>query len=168
MKSVPPAAGQGFPRIYRVDARTRRVVNFLLAALASLIFVILPLCNLIWTKPHASSFSSLIGVDLGFALFLLWLGSGYNKRVILRQDSIEVAGWFYSRKLNFAEIRGRRGPAGYYGAYHYILVPFDDNKRPLALPPFLHTDEFFRDWIKTVPKLARKSLRQNRQRAKSE
>jgi hypothetical protein len=87
---------------------------------------------------------------------VLLLGSGYNKRAILHEDSIEVAGWFYRRKLNFTDIRGHQTTANSrLPGYAYMLVPSDHSKRTLVLPRYLHTDQFFRDWIKTIPKVPR-------------
>lgn len=148
------AAEQGLPRIYRVDARTRHALNFLLVALTGLLlfFTVLQLTQL----GSRSSLGDLAVVDGVFAAMLLWLGSGNNKRDILHGDAIEVAGWFYSRKLNFAEIRGRQTSAGSrIPGYGYIFLPSDESKRRLALPPFLHTDQVFRDWLKTIPKIKR-------------
>jgi len=110
-----------------------------------------------WTRvsSHRSPARALILVDLGVVLIWVWLASSYEKRAILHRDAIEVAGWFYSRKLNFAEIRGRRGSGGSRGAfgYAYIFVPLDRRKRQLSLPPSLRTDQIFRDWIRTIPKI---------------
>lgn len=154
MKSKQPADEHGFPRTYRVDARTRHAVNFLLFALTGL-FLSIPVLQLARPlKPFP--WRSIIPLYICWGLLLVWLGSGYNKRVILYSDAIEVVGWSYSRKLNFAEIRGRRGAGGWpRGGYVYVFVPLDKSKRQLALIPFLHTDQFFRDWIKTIPKIPR-------------
>ncbi len=95
-------------------------------------------------------------MDLMWAGLALLLGSAYNKRVILHADAVEVKGWFRSRKLAFADIRGSQTSAssrGTYG-YVYVFVPADSSKRRLTIPgSALHTDQFFRDWIKTIPKI---------------
>ncbi len=156
MRPEQTAAGQGFPRTYRVDARTRQVVNFFLVALAGL-FLFLTVLQLARVDSRRSSLGDLIFVNGTIAAVLVWLGSGYNKRVLFYENAIEVVGWFYSRRLNFAEIRGRQtsGSSRLAFGYAYIFVPFDEGKRKLALPPYLHTDQFFRDWIKTIPKIRR-------------
>ena len=156
MRSEQISAEQGLPRVYRVDKRTRNAINFLLVALGS-VFLFLTVIELARFGFQQGSFVHLILVDGTFTVMLLWLGSSYNKRVKLCEDAIEVAGWFYSRKLNFAEIRGRQTSANSrlpFG-YAYIFVPFDEGKRKLVLPPFLHTDQIFRDWVKTIPKIRR-------------
>ena len=153
MGSKPSAAGQGFPRVYRVDERTRQAVNFLLAAIAGL-FLSLSVLYLAGVLRHRGSLGGLLWMDLMIVGLVVLLGSGYNKRAILHQDSVEVAGWFYSRKLDFAEIRGRQTTANSrFPGYAYILLPSDTSKRKLVLPRYLHTDQVFQDWIKTVPKV---------------
>jgi hypothetical protein len=150
MHSEQNDAEQDFPRVYRVDARSRRMVNMLLFVFAGFFLFLLvllvrgrgPLCDL-------------IVVDLAVAALGAWLGSSYNKRVILCRDAIEVAGWFYSRKLHFVEIRGRQSISSSRFGYAYIFVPSDSRKRILVLPPSLQTDQFFRDWIKNIPKVPR-------------
>jgi len=149
------ATEDGFPRIYRVDVRGRRVINMVLFVFAGflLFFTVLRVLGF----PRKGPVRDLIVVDFVVAALVAWLGSSYNKRVILHRNAIEVAGWFYSRKLPFAEIRGRQttGNSRLAFGYAYIFVPSDNRKRKLALPPSLHTDQFFRDWIKTIPKVPR-------------
>jgi hypothetical protein len=140
------------PHIYRTDERTRHTVNFFLFALSGLFFS-LTVLYATGVLHFRGSISGMLWVDLMMGMIVLFLGSGYNKRAILYEDSIEVAGWFYSRKLNFAEIRGRQTIAnrGIYSGYAFMLVPSDNGIRKLVLPPYLHTDQFFRDWIKEIP-----------------
>lgn len=150
------AADQGNSRVYRVDERTRRAVNFFLVAVGGL-FLSVTILYFAGVLRHRGSLGGLLWTDVMIVALVLFLGSGYNKRAVLHQDSIEVAGWFYSRTLNFTEIRGRQTTANSrlpYG-YGYILIPSDHRKRKLVLPHYLHTDQFFRDWIKTVPKVPR-------------
>lgn len=149
----PSAAEQGFPRIYRVGGRGR--VNGFLVVLAAL-FLFFTVPELARSGFHGSSHRDLIVADLAVGLLVTWLGSSYNKRVILYQDAIEVAGWFYSRKLNFAEILGRQTSGSSLRAgYAYIFVPSDKSKRKLVLPPFLRTDQAFRDWVRAIPRIPR-------------
>ncbi|SRR5579871_2388119 len=155
MASKASPAHQAFPRVYRVDERTRHTVNFLLVAIAALF---LSLTVLYWAEilPHRGSLGGLLWIDLMVVGLVLLLGSGYNKRAILNEDSIEVAGWFYRRKLNFTDIRGRQTTANSrLPGYAHTLLPSDQSKRTLVLPIYLHTDQFFRDWIRTIPKIPR-------------
>jgi len=141
---------ESFPRMYRVDARTRRIVNCFLLFFVGL-FVLLTALQLARTNSRQVPLQNLILTDLGVALLAVWLGSSYNKRVILYRDGIKVVGWFSSRKLNRDEIRGwRTSASARYGGFGYILDAVN-RKRSLALPPCLHTDAVFRNWIKTVP-----------------
>src|ERR1700723_265388 len=136
MHAGPNDAEQRVPRPYQVDDRARHVVNFLLIALTGL-FVFFTISHLAGIGSRRNSPSGLIFTDLTMAGIVLWLGSGYNKRVILHPDAIEVSGWFYSRKLKFAEIRGRQTTANSRlpYPYAYVFVPSDHSKRKLALPP---------------------------------
>jgi hypothetical protein len=154
MHVEPPAAEEGFPRTYRMDARARRVVNGFLVVIAGffLFFTMLQVA-------HGGPLHDLIVLDLVVTAWVPWIGSACNKRVILHQDAIEVVSWFYSRKLSFAEIRGRKtrttGSSRRAFPYGYVLVPSDKSKRRLVLPAHLHTDQFLRDWIETIPKIPR-------------
>jgi hypothetical protein len=155
MASKASPAHQGFPRVYRVAERTRHAVNFLLVAIGAL-FLSLTVLYMAEILPHRGSLGGLLWIDLLVVGLVLLLGSGYNKRAILHEDSIEVAGCFYSRKLNFTDIRGRQTTANSrLPGYAYMLVPSDHSKRTLVLPRYLDTDQFFRDWIKTIPKVPR-------------
>jgi len=152
------ATDTDFPRTYRVDERTRQAVNFLIVAVASL-FLSLTILYVARVLPYRGSLSGLLGADLMWAGIGLFLGSGYNKRVILHADAVEVRGWFRSRKLYFVDIRGRQTTASSRSAYGfaYIFVPKDDKQRKLAIPGSrLHKDQFFRDWIKTIPPIPRR------------
>ena len=151
-----PAANEFIPRVYRTDERTRHAVNFFLFALSGLFFS-LTVLYATGILHFRGRISGMLWADLAIVVIVLFLGSGYNKRAILREDSIEVAGWFYTRKLNFAEIRGRQttGNKGIYSGYAHMLVPSDNGKRKLVLPPYLHEDQFFRDWLKAIPMVPR-------------
>jgi hypothetical protein len=148
------AAEEGFPRVYRVDERTRKAVNFFTVAVGGLFLAVTAL-TLTGVLPHRGSLGGLFFTDLTIISILVTLGSFYNKRAILHRDSVEVAGWFYSRKLECTGIRGRQTSANSRlpYAYSYILVPSDPRERKLVLPHYLHTDEFFRNWIKRIPKI---------------
>ena|SRR5215472_2636037 len=150
METVIPVQRDEFPRVYRVDADTRRGINMLVLVLAGLFLfvIVLDIAQIIHGR---GSLGNLIFVGVAAAIVVTGLGSAYNKRVTFYRDAIEVAGWFYSRRLGFAEIRGC-WPTGL--SRSYVLVP-NNEKRGLALPPFLHMDQFFRDWIETIPKVPR-------------
>jgi hypothetical protein len=157
---APPLAEGGFQRVYRVKERTRHGINFLLVALAGgfLFFNIAMFTRGRFRPTSLRELLSLLFLELAMPSLIVWLGSSYNKRVILHQESIEVVGWFYSRKLYFAEIRGRQTTrnSGPYGYPAHVFLPSDSQTRKLILPAFLCTDEYFRAWIKTIPKLPRK------------
>lgn len=143
------------PRVYRTEERTRYALNFYCIALGGL-FLCLTLLSLAGLLPRNGPLLDLLCMDLPIAGIVLFVGSVGNRRAILHQDCVEVVGWFRSRKLNFEEIRGRHGTARTpHGGYAYVLVPVDPRKRKLILPVHLHADQFFRDWIKSVPKVAR-------------
>lgn len=154
MKSERLTTEQGFPRTYRVDARARHMVNGFLLLFVGF-FVLLTAWQLMRTGSRPGSARNLIFSDVGVAVLSAWLASSYNKRVILQQEAIEVAGWFYRRKLKFSEIRGWQttGSSAWPSGYAYIFVPVDRGKRQLALPTFLHTDRIFREWLETIPKI---------------
>ena len=152
MAAEPVAVNRRTPRVYRVDPRTRHTINFFLAALGGLFFA-LSILYATGVLHFRGRISGLFWADLAILAIVLFLGSGYNKRAILYEDSIEVAGWFYTRSLDFTEIRGRQTIAnrGIYSGYAFMLVPADPGKRKLVLPPYVHEDQFFRDWIKAIP-----------------
>ena len=80
-----------------------------------------------------------------------------ERRVILYEDAIEVAGVFSSRKLSRNEIRGRRMgklPKNVGSASYYIIVPADGSKTELKLPPFLHVDKCFFTWMNAIPEVS--------------
>lgn len=150
------AAAKGFPRAYRVNGGTRHSINFLLCALTGL-FLFFTVMGLIQDRFRLSSVAPLLTMDVVMGALILVAGSANNKRVILHPDALEVAGWFRTRKLYFTEIRGRQTTANARSVYGYahIFVPTDDRKRKLFVTARLQTDQFFRDWIKTVPKIPR-------------
>jgi hypothetical protein len=99
---------------------------------------------------------NIVAIDALAGVYALWCWTWSNRRVVLYEDAIAVFGWASMRKLALPEIRGRRmgklpGQAG--GGSYYIIVPLDQNARDLGLPPFLHVDEFFFSWMKTIPKV---------------
>ena len=152
------AVERDLQRTYRADERTRHAVNFFIVSVGGL-FLSLTILYSTRVLPYRGSLAALLEGDLFFAGIALFLGSGYNKRVILHADAIEVKGWFRSRKLYFADIRGRQTTASSRSAFGfaYVFVPKDDKKHRLAIPgSTLHTDQFFRDWIDTIPTIPRR------------
>lgn len=144
----------GFPRVYRRDERTRHAANFFCVALGGL-FSCLTILLLAGILPRGrGSLSGLFWMDLPIAAIVLFIASGNNRRVIFHQDYLEVVGWFHRRKLHFKDIRGRHTIVTPYG-HANILVPADPTKRKLGLSSHLHTDQFFRDWIKNIPEVVR-------------
>jgi hypothetical protein len=59
MASKASPAHQGFPRVYRVDERTRHAVNFLLVAIGAL-FLSLTVLYLAGVLPHRGSLAWII------------------------------------------------------------------------------------------------------------
>ena len=142
-------------RVYRTDERERRPVIFFIAAVGGL-FLAITLAEIVGILPHRGPLSGFFLGDLMMGGIFVTLGSFWNKRAIFRQHSIEVVGWFYSRKLDFTEIRGRQTTANSRRPYGYahVLIPTDSRKRKLILPR-VREDQFFRDWLKTIPKVPR-------------
>lgn len=149
-------ASKSFPHVCRTEKNVRGPVNFLLVALSGFFgsLTVLYLTGILHYRGHRSG---LFWIDLIIAGIALFLGSGYNKRAILREDSIEVAGWFHSRKLLFSEIRGRQTVVSSRGlpGYAHILIPSDHMKRRLGLPIYLHMDHFFQAWFNALPEVPR-------------
>lgn len=147
------ATAKGFPRAYQVNGSTRHSINFLLCALTGL-FLFFAVMGLIQDRSRLSSVASFLIMDIVLGALVLVVGSANNKRVILRADALEVAGWFRSRKLYFTEIRGRQttaNPRSVYG-YAHIFVPTDDRKRKLFVSSRLQTDQCFETGSKRFPK----------------
>jgi hypothetical protein len=143
---------QGYPRQYRVDASTRRVLIGIGIVLASF-FVMMSALHIagVMKKPLAAGD---VVADVVFAAWAFWISAAASRRVILNENSIEVIGWFTRRKLMREEIRGHRmgrlaWQAG--GGSYYIVVPIDEHTRELKLPPFLHCDKPFYAWMRTIP-----------------
>ena len=132
--AAPQLVEQESRHVYRVKEPTRHAVNFFIVAVGGL-FLSLSVLYLTRVLPYRGSLGGLLGVDLVFGGIALFLGSSYNKSVILHADAIEVKGWFRSRKLSFADIRGRQTNASSRSVrgYGYIFVP-RDGRRKLVVP----------------------------------
>ena len=154
MNATASVASQKFPHVCRTDKSVRGPVNFLLFAMSAL-FLSLTALYLTGVLHYRGHLSGLFLLDLIIVGVVLFLGSGYNRRAILREDSIEVASWFGSRKLHLSEIRGRQTLVSSGGLlnHKYILVPHDHSKRKLGLPIYLHMDQFFQNWFNALPEI---------------
>ncbi len=140
-----------YPRTYQMDASTRRFYRGMAIVLFAL--AVAPLFHLTGIIDGPRSHLALAVVEVAFLAIPVWISFLTARRVILYEDAIEVAGWLSTAKLRRDEILGRRMSRGYRGGSYHVVVPLDRGARELKLPPFLHTDELFRAWMKTVPQL---------------
>lgn len=145
-----------YPRVYSVDARTRRDVHAI--ALSVLAFTVaLTVLRFTGLTSKAVTPSALLVMVVVAGIWALLLSSPFHRRVILHEDGIEVKGWFSTRKLNRSEILGcyigGTDPRNPFGGAHYVIVPMDKAERVLRFPPHLKMDEDFRAWMETVPKI---------------
>jgi hypothetical protein len=142
---------EGYPRLYRVNSATRRILigfGILLVSFGVLMSV-LHIAGV--TKAPLATGDVL--VDILFAAFALWISSSVSRRVILHENSIEVVGWCARRQLTREEIRGyRMGRLAWQagGASYYIVVPLDEHTGELKLPAFLNYDKPFFAWMKSI------------------
>jgi hypothetical protein len=145
---------QGFPRIYRVEKYTRRIhYGFSLFLVA--FFFIMTVLHVEGFMRRPVSLTQLIAMNSFFVLFALLVCINVSRRVILYEDSIEVAGWLSTRKLARQEILGLRMgrlPLRAGGTSYYIIVPLYERKE-LKLPPYLKVDKEFLSWMKAIPKI---------------
>jgi hypothetical protein len=139
-----------YPRTYQMDASTRRFYRGMAIVLVAL--AVVPLLHLTGTVGPRSPLALAV-IEVAFLAIPVWISFVTSRRVILYEDAIEVAGWLSTARLRRDEILGRRMSRGYRGGSYYIVVPHDRGARELKLPPFLHTDELFRAWMKNVPQL---------------
>ena len=144
---------QSFPRTYKMEKANRRFVQGLGISLVMFFLAVTPL-HLLGFMKHPLRPLDLALMDILVLIFAIWGSLRVERRVILHENYIEVAGWISSSKLGREEIRSRRmgrlaWQAG--GGSYYIIVPSDKQKRELKLPFFLHVDKHFRDWMKAIP-----------------
>jgi Bacterial PH domain len=145
-----------YPRTYGVAPTTRRFIRGIAVSL-----VVIALIGTIGQSAgviHRSlgpaglviACVSFTGLAVG-----MWLSTA--RRVIIDENTIQVAGWGGTRMLKRDQILGwRTGRAGRFGAtFFYIIVPIDRTDGELKLPLYLHTDRLFHDWIKSIPRIAR-------------
>ena len=134
----------GRSRTYKMKVGTRRILNRL-----SIFFVVF--LTLLSIVRSSSSSRDLLWADIVLVGFVVWVSERVNRRVILSEDAIELAGWLSKRILTRKEILGRRmSLPNPRGGYHYIIVPIKG--REMVLPPYLNTDRYFHSWISEIPK----------------
>lgn len=143
-----------YPRYYRVDVRTKRLlVGF--GALLFLFGVLMSALHIVGAMKTPLSTGDLL-VDACFAGFAMWLSFMVSRYVVLYEDRAELITWFARRTLARDEILGRKmGNSGNKTRYapYYILVPKDPHIAALRFPPLLHYDEYFWAWMRNIPQI---------------
>jgi hypothetical protein len=150
-------AQKQYPRVYSVDARTRRAYEA--AGLAPLALIIaVGLLDAVGLVSKAVYPLPLLVFAVLAGLYALFVFRWARRQVILYEDGIELLGVFSSRKLKRSEILGRRmggtDPRNAHGGSHYVIVPVNKPERELRLPAYLNVDKDFRSWIDGIPKIA--------------
>lgn len=146
---------QGYPHTYQTDKSTRRFMHGVGIFLVIFFLGLTPI-HLLHLVRNPIPPLSLALVDVTVLAGAVWMSSQADRRVIVHENSIEVAGWFGTRKLSRGEVRGRRvGKLSrrYGGGSYYIIVPADANTPELKLPPFLHVDRYFFEWLAPIPEI---------------
>lgn len=146
---------RGYPRTYRMDRSARRFFHGFALFIVVFFLGLTPL-HLLHLIRNPIPPLSLTLIDIPVVAGAVWMSSRADRRVILEENSIEVAGWFGTRKLSRGEIRGRRMgklPKRVGSSSFYIIVPADSGKAELKLPPLLHVDKCFFDWLETIPQV---------------
>lgn len=147
----------GYPRIYRVDRRTRRSIYGFAAFLVGLLLI----CTAVGWARHPEGFRGTGSVLSAILMNVLIDASGVaaclrvSGRVVLYEDAIELMGPFRRRTLKRNEIRGWRMHTSHFpvDVFSYIFLPSDKREKPLRLPPYLHVDKFFYAWRQGIPKI---------------
>lgn len=144
-----------YSRTYTIDANKLRALDAI-ATIPVALIIALSLLQLAGLVARPISPSNLVAAALIASLLTVAAWNLNHRRVLLYQDGIAVRSWVSSRKLNRAEIVGRRmgrlaWQAG--GGSFYIIVPFDSSRGELGFPPFLHLDRDFFEWIREIPSL---------------
>lgn len=144
-----------YPRTYTVNTDTVRALDAVACAPVGL-FVALLFLQVAGLLYSPVSLINLLAAGSIAGLLTLIMYNRNHRRVILYEDGIAVRSWFSCRKLNRRDILGRRmGRLGWQagGGSFYIIVPVDRSRGELRLPPFLHLDRDFFDWIEEIPRL---------------
>jgi len=142
-----------YPRTYKMERANRRFVHGFGIFFVTFLLAATPL-HLLGFMKHPLHPSQLALMDILVVAFVICGSLRVERRVVLYEDGIEVAGWISSRKLSRAEIRGRRmGKLAWQagGGSYYIIVPLSEQERELKLPFFLHVDKYFRAWMREIP-----------------
>lgn len=146
------SSGATYPRTYQMDRKTSRVVTRITIFIFGF-FLLVTIADVTGLVAHPPP----LGLSLlGNGAFFLLLGAVFYQsdlKVILYEDAIEAKGWFSARKLRREEILGWRMVTRGYPARisRYVITPTDRSGRKLVLPPFLHVDEAFHSWMKSIP-----------------
>lgn len=140
----------GYPRVYRVDRKTRLVVCWGATILCGVLFILTLVKSIHGPEHLRIQMASVILVNVLFDAVVAWSCLRVFKSVILYEDAIEVAGLFSTRRLRRDEVLGWRMNTTSRGGFYYVIVPFNKGTRSLKLPPFLRLDKFF---YETIPKV---------------
>jgi hypothetical protein len=157
MKTEEKQIQKDYPRTYQMDKSARRFVHWFGIFLVVFFLGMTPL-HLFGVMKNPMSPLTLTLTDALVIASVIWASLRANRRVILHEDAIEVAGRFVTRKLSRSEILGRRmGKLAWQagGGSYYIIVPADGSKKELRLPPFLNVDESFFAWMKAIPQVGK-------------
>lgn len=153
------ASPSGYPRVYRVDRKTRRVIYWIAAIVCGFLFVLTAVDSIRFPERFLGPGQLASTVLFNGIIDALMLAGCLRvfSYVILYEDAVEVKGLFSTRRLRRDEIRGWRMQKSSYPAaiFSYVIVPLDKGTKELKLPPFLHVDKFFYAWKKTIPKVRR-------------
>ncbi len=147
----------GYPRTYQMDRSARRFLHGFALFLVVFFLGLTPI-HLLRLIRNPIPPLSLALIDILVVAGAVWMSSRASQRVILNENSIEVAGWFGSRKLSRGAIRGRRMgklPKRVGGSFFYIILPADAGQAELKLPPLLHVDKYFLDWLEAIPQIGK-------------
>jgi hypothetical protein len=142
-------------RTYQTDASARRFMKSV-GMLLVVFFLAMTPVHLLGLMRHPIPPLQLALVDAGVIVFAIWMFAAADRRVVVHENAIEVAGWFSTCRLNRNEILGRRMgrvPKRAGGSSFYIIVPVDSRRPELKLPPLLHVDRYFDSWIAKIPEI---------------
>ncbi len=144
-----------YPLTYQMEPSSRWFINVFLGGVTLFFFVTTTRHFIgVMEQPVGPQLLWMLFVNVFLVAFFFWIALRTNRRVILHEDAIEVAGWLSTRRLQRAEILGRRTATG-RGGSSYIIVPRDKNMRELLLPPSLKVDNLFLSWMENIPKIVK-------------
>lgn len=141
---------QDFPREYRIGGSGRRFLLGVggLAFFGGLAGVVV--ASVMLVDPGARYVA--IGLGGFFALLgLPALASVRRTRVWLYPDAIETRGIFIRKRMERADIAGRRFDAGNEGAAVIHLLPNTTRVSLLRLPAYIATDAAWDAWFASIP-----------------